>query len=64
MASIPFPFATQMEGWELTARLYVEHRIEVPFTGYDGRCLVRISGQAYNAPADYERLATVLRGFR
>jgi isopenicillin-N epimerase len=64
MAAIPFPWATQQEGWGLCERLYNEHRIEMPFTGYDGRCFVRISGQAYNSTADYERLARVLKDFR
>jgi len=43
------------------ARLFAEHRIEVPFTAYDGRMWVRISGQAYNHPDDYRRLAEALR---
>lgn len=64
MAAIPFPFAAGSEGPRLNAELYEKHQIEVPFTGYDGRCFVRISGQAYNAPSDYERLAGVLRTFR
>lgn len=68
MAAIPFPFAAASEGPRLNEELYRKHKIEVPFTGYDGRCFVRISGQAYNAPSDYERLAEVLRvkarGFR
>lgn len=62
MATIPFPASGN--GFELTARLFAEHRIEVPFTNYDGRSWVRISGQAYNAPADYEKLAGVLRRWR
>jgi selenocysteine lyase/cysteine desulfurase len=33
----------------------------VPFTGYGDSAFVRISGQAYNAPSDYERLAEALR---
>lgn len=63
MAAIPFPRGTPGSGPELNARLYAEHRIEVPFTSYDGRIFVRISGQAYNAPADYSSLASVLASF-
>jgi hypothetical protein len=47
-----------------TAALYAQHRIEVPFTTYDGRVFVRISGQLYNHPDDYRRLADALRTFR
>lgn len=64
MAAIPFPFASGSEGPRLNEEIYQKHRIEVPFTGYDGRCFVRISGQAYNSPSDYERLAEVLRTYK
>jgi isopenicillin-N epimerase len=40
-----------------------DHHIEVPVLtcpAHPGR-LLRISAQAYNAPGDYERLATALR---
>lgn len=46
---------------DLNARLYADHGIEVPFTNYDHRIWLRVSGQVFNAPADYERLADVLR---
>lgn len=67
MAAIPFPMegpadARTLQG--LTAKLFDEARIEVPFTGYDGRAFVRISAQVYNAPEDYARLAEVLRTWR
>ncbi len=64
MAAIPVPWAKASEGPTLNARLYAEHRIEVPFTGYDERCFVRISGQVYNRPEQYVRLAEVLRSWR
>lgn len=66
MAVIPVDWATTTRARpaELTARLYEQHRIEVPFTTYDERVWVRISGQAYNAPSDYARLAEVLRTWR
>lgn len=63
MAALPFPVADYADPAELharTARLFDDHRIEVPFTGYDGRVWIRISAQAYNAPEDYDRLASVL----
>jgi isopenicillin-N epimerase len=44
-----------------TGRLYDEHRIEAPFTAFDQRVWLRVSAQIYNRPADYERLASVLR---
>ncbi len=47
---------------DLNARLYADHGIEVPFTTYDDRIWLRVSGQVFNSPADYERLADVLRG--
>lgn len=45
-----------------TARLYEAHAIEVPFTGYDERVLLRVSAQVYNRLEDYAKLAEVLRG--
>jgi isopenicillin-N epimerase len=66
MAAIPYPAArvtlpTTLR--DLTAALFASHRIEVPFTSYDGRVFVRISGQVYNTPDQYARLADVLRTF-
>lgn len=47
----------------LQARLFDRHRIEVPIWNLEGqdRRLIRISAQAYNELADYERLASALR---
>jgi isopenicillin-N epimerase len=64
MASVLVPWARAADGPALNARLYAETRIEVPFTGYDDRCFVRISGQVYNRPEQYRRLAEVLRTWR
>lgn len=64
MAAVLVPWARGEEAPELTARLYAQARIEVPFTSYDERCFVRISGQVYNRPAQYTRLAAVLRTWR
>jgi isopenicillin-N epimerase len=64
MAAVEVPWARAADGPGLTARLFAEHRIEVPFTSYDARCFVRISGQLYNHPAQYARLAELLRQWR
>ncbi len=64
MAAVLVPWANAADAPGLTARLFQEHRIEVPFTAYDHRCFVRISGQAYNRPAQYERLAELLQRWR
>ncbi len=63
MAAIPFPSGGEASPERLAAlnrHLYETHRIEVPFTAYDARIWLRISGQVYNHPADFERLARAL----
>jgi isopenicillin-N epimerase len=52
--------ATEEEAGDAQIRLYEQHRIEVPLTAWNGRLLVRLSAQVYNAPSDYARLADVL----
>jgi isopenicillin-N epimerase len=67
MASVQVPWARATDGASLnamSAAMYDQHRIEVPFSAYDDRVFVRISGQLYNAPEDYTRLADVLRTWR
>lgn len=44
----------------LKARLYDDHRVEVPITAWSGRTFVRISVQGYNTPDDIERLLAAL----
>lgn len=61
MAAIPLKVASMGDGPRLNALFYEKCGIEVPFTGYGDSAFVRISGQAYNAPSDYERLAEALR---
>jgi isopenicillin-N epimerase len=51
---------TQDAAVALGARLYEAERIEVPIGAWNGRGYVRLSAQAYNGPADYERLADAL----
>jgi hypothetical protein len=43
-------------------KLWKEHRIEVPIFPVHGHLVLRISAQAYNEIAEYERLATVIPG--
>ncbi|HSE69604.1 MAG TPA: aminotransferase class V-fold PLP-dependent enzyme [Nocardioidaceae bacterium] len=45
---------------DLYERLSTEHRIEVGPVWFGGQGLVRFSGQVYNDPGDYDRLADVL----
>jgi isopenicillin-N epimerase len=46
---------------ELRARLFEVHRIEVAITAFAVSLWARISAQAYNEPADYQRLAEAFR---
>jgi isopenicillin-N epimerase len=60
MATVRLPLpageSTPERALELRRRLDCEHRIEVPVISFAGALWVRISAQAYNEPADYERL--------
>jgi isopenicillin-N epimerase len=49
-------------GERLSQRLLIEHRVEVGFTSLYGTRWLRVCGQLYNTPGDYERLAAVLPG--
>jgi len=46
---------------DLRARLWAEHRIDVPVNALAGGLWVRISAQLYNEPDDYRRLAEAVR---
>lgn len=59
MAAIPVPGAPASESLAWNARMR-ERGIEVPFTSFDQRLWVRISGQLYNQPEDYVALAEAL----
>jgi isopenicillin-N epimerase len=48
------------QGDALGARLLAEHRFEVACLSLYGRRWLRVCGQVYNTPGDYERLAGVL----
>ena len=61
MATVRLPAAlqsmTEAQGTALQQRMYSEHRIEVPIVPWSGQWFLRVSCQAYNAAAEYERLA-------
>jgi isopenicillin-N epimerase len=55
------PLAVPHEDAEaLRARLFEQHRIEVPVTRHEGRSFVRVSVQGYNDEADLARLEAAL----
>lgn len=56
---VPIPVRTG-DPAALRAHLYDRHRIEVPVTQHGGRAYVRVSVQAYNTPADLDRLVDAL----
>lgn len=57
MCAIPLPACTDPM---LQQRLREEWQIEIPISSWKQRCLLRISLQGYNSPADVERLCTAL----
>ena len=59
MASLPLPTD---DGEGLNARLYDEHRIEIPIVRWKGQWLIRISIQAYNTEDDITALVQALKG--
>jgi isopenicillin-N epimerase len=65
IAGEPAPFMRAVElppgdPDELWARLFHEHRVEVPVYDWDGRRLLRFSIGPYNDESDVERLVTAL----
>jgi isopenicillin-N epimerase len=52
--------ATAEQAQAMQTTLYANERIEVPLGSWNDRGYVRLSAQAYNAPAEYDRLATAL----
>jgi isopenicillin-N epimerase len=59
MAAVEIPRQPDLK--PVKARLYAEHRVEVPLLEWNGRHFVRISVQGYNTSADLDRLAAGLR---
>lgn len=47
-------------GLELSERLLTEHRVEAVVMHFGGTSWIRVCGQVYNSPADYQRLAEAL----
>ena len=63
MASVPLPGGaarTRDEARALNARMFDEHRIEVPFTVVGEQVRVRMSAHAYTTARDFETLADAL----
>jgi isopenicillin-N epimerase len=52
--------ASREDAMAIQARLYEAARVEVPMTCWNDRGYVRLSAQAYNAPSEFERLASAL----
>jgi isopenicillin-N epimerase len=48
-------------GTSLQQRLYDAHHVEVPLIPWGGQWFLRVSCCVYNTPAQYERLAEVMR---
>jgi isopenicillin-N epimerase len=64
MAAVRLPLreaATAERAQALRAKLFEDHRIEVPVTAFAGALWARVSAHAYNRPADYARLAACFR---
>ena len=53
--------ATQERATEIRGHLSDTHRIEAAVNAMSGRLWVRVAAQAYNEPADYERLRDAIR---
>jgi isopenicillin-N epimerase len=61
LVALPDGVGTTLEqALAVQASLYASERIEVPFGSWNDRGYLRLSAQAYNAPAEYERLARAL----
>lgn len=61
MRLVPLPAPlTEAEARALELRLLADHGVVVPVTFHGGWQWLRLSGQLYNTPADYERLADAL----
>jgi isopenicillin-N epimerase len=65
MATVRLPAAlqamTEAQGLALQQRMYTEHRVEAPISRWMNEWFLRVSCQAYNTGAEYDRLANVVR---
>jgi isopenicillin-N epimerase len=59
LVALPCPLSVD-EGVALMHRLTTEHKVTAYVTHHAGSSYVRVCGQLYNTPADYERLADAL----
>lgn len=60
MRAIPLPTSETLSATALQARLWDEYQIEIPVRDYGDLRLMRLSIQAYNSPADVDRLVNAL----
>ena len=61
MRLVALPVRLDKQGaFELVRRLTRRHRVTVHVTAHQDRSYVRMCGQLYNSPTDYERLAAAL----
>ena len=60
MRAIPLPRNDSVTVEALKARLWDEYQIEIPAHDYGDLRLMRLSIQAYNSPADVDRLVEAL----
>ena len=59
LVELPRPLAAE-EGIALTHRMTTERKVTSYVTHHAGTSYVRICGQLYNTPDDYDRLADAL----
>ena len=60
LVELPAPLSRE-QGRAISEQLTLEHKVTAYITHHQGRSYVRLCGQLYNAPEDYERLAAALR---
>jgi isopenicillin-N epimerase len=59
LVELPRPLAVE-DGVALMHRLTIEHKVTLYITHHAGTSYVRLGGQLYNTPEDYDRAATAL----
>ncbi len=63
MRVIELPVTLDVErAYDVEAVLSAEHKVEVSLMSLHARSYVRVCGQVYNTPSDYDRLAAALPG--
>jgi isopenicillin-N epimerase len=63
MRAIPLPKSESVTAEAFQARLWDDYQIEIPVHDYGDLRLMRLSIQAYNSPADIDRLVSALAAF-